>query len=50
MQLNYILGKYAGGYKFIKSQKMNHFMYIDNFKIFTKNEKNGDPNINNKNI
>ena len=32
--------KWKGGYKFIKSQeKINYLMYMDNIKIFTKNEK-----------
>ncbi len=29
-----------GGYKFTKSQeKINHFMYMDDHKLFAKNEK-----------
>ena len=40
MPLNYILRKCTRGYKLHKSQeKINHLMYIDNIKLFAKNEK-----------
>ena len=40
MSLTYILRKCTRGYKFTKSQeKINRLMYIDDFKIFVKNEK-----------
>ena len=40
MLLNYILRKYAAGYKLSKSQeKINHLMYMDGIKLFAKNEK-----------
>ena len=40
MPLNYILRKCTGGYKFTNSQeKINHLMYMDDIKIFAKNEK-----------
>ena len=36
--------KYAGGYKLSKSQEnINHLMYIDDIKLFAKNEKNWKP-------
>ena len=39
-QLNYILRKCKGGNRFTKSQeKMNHFLYMDDIKIFAQNEK-----------
>ena len=35
-----IIRKWAGGYKLAKSQeKINHPMYMDDIKLFTKNEK-----------
>ena len=35
--LNYIIRKCTRGYKFTKSQeKINHVMYTDNIKLFTK--------------
>ena len=40
MPLNQILRKCTAGYKLSKSQeKMNHLMYIDDIKLFAKNEK-----------
>ena len=40
MPLNHILKKCTGGYKFTNSQeKINHLMYMDDIKIFAKNEK-----------
>ena len=39
MPLNHIHRKYTRGYKFTKSQKkINHHMYMDNIKLFAKNE------------
>ena len=38
--LNHILRKCTGGYKLTKSQeKINHSMYMDDIKLFAKNEK-----------
>ena len=38
--LNYILRKCTGGYKLYKLlEKINYLMYMDNIKLFTKNEK-----------
>ena len=40
MPLNYIIRKCSEGYKFIKSQeKINNLMYMNDIKIFAKNEK-----------
>ena len=40
MPLNHILRKYAAGYKLSRSQeKINHLMYMDDIKLFVKNEK-----------
>ena len=40
MSLNHILRKCTGGYKIHKLQeKFNHFMYMDDIKLFAKNEK-----------
>ena len=40
MPLNYILRKCTGDYKFRKSQeKINHFIYVDDIKVFVKNER-----------
>ena len=40
MPFNFIFRKYTGGYKFTKSQeKINHPMYMDDIKVFVKNEK-----------
>ena len=40
MPLNYILRKSTGGYKFTTLQeKINHLMYMDDIKLFAKNEK-----------
>ena len=37
---NHIQTKGTGGYKFTKSQeKINHLMYMDDIKLFAKNEK-----------
>ena len=40
MPLNHILRKCTAGYKLRRSQeKVNHLMYIDDIKLFTKKEK-----------
>ena len=40
MPHNHILRKCSVGYKFSKSQeKINHLMYLDDIKLFAKNEK-----------
>ena len=40
MPLNHILRKCIAGYKFSKSQeKINHLMYMNDTKLFAKNEK-----------
>ena len=40
MPLNHILRKGTAGYKLSRSQeKINHLMYIENIKLFAKNEK-----------
>ena len=40
MPLNHILRKCTAGYKLSRSQeKINHLMYMDNIKLFAKNEK-----------
>ena len=40
MPLNHILSKCIAGYKLSRSQeKINHLMYIDDIKLFAKNEK-----------
>ena len=40
MPLNHILRKCTARYKLSKSQeKINHLMYMDNIKLFAKNEK-----------
>ena len=40
MPLNYILRKCTAEYKLSKSQKkINYLMYMDDIKLFTKNEK-----------
>ena len=40
MPFNRILRKCTVGYKFTKSQeKINHLMYMDDIKLFVKNEK-----------
>ena len=40
MPLNHILRKCTAGYKLSRSQeKVNHLMYMDDFKLFAKNEK-----------
>ena len=40
MPLNHILRKWAAGYKLSRSQeKINHLMYMDDIKLFAKNEK-----------
>ena len=39
MPLNYILKKCKGGCKLtISSEEINHFMYIDDIKLFARNE------------
>ena len=41
MPLNHILRKYTAGYKFSRSQAMiNHFIYMDDIKLFAKMKKN----------
>ena len=40
MPLNHILRKCTAGYKLSRSQeKINHLMYMDDIKLFAKNEK-----------
>ena len=40
MLINHILRKGTAGYKLSRSQeKINHLMYIDDIKLFAKNEK-----------
>ena len=40
MSLNYVRKKCTGGYKLSKSQeKINFLMYMDDIKLFAKNEK-----------
>ena len=40
MSFNYILRKCYRSYKFTKfPEKVNYFMYIDDIKLFAKNEK-----------
>ena len=40
MPLNHIFRKCTAGYKHSKSQeKINHLMYMDDIKLFTKNQK-----------
>ena len=40
MSLNNILRKCSAGYKFSRSkEKINHLMYMDDIKVFAKNEK-----------
>ena len=40
MPLNHILRKFTAGYKLSRSQeKVNHLMYMDDIKLFAKNEK-----------
>ena len=40
MPLDHILKKCAAGYKLSRSQKkINHLMYMDDIKLFAKNEK-----------
>ena len=50
--LNHVLRKYTVGYKLSKSrEKINHFMYMDDIKLFAEKWKRiGNPDINNKNI
>ena len=39
MSLNHIIRKCTAGYKLRRSQgKINHLMYMDDFKLFAKNE------------
>ena len=50
MPLNNVLRKCTGGYKFEKSQeKIDHFMYVDDMKVFKK-WKGEDPGTHNENI
>ena len=37
-------------YKFTKSQKINHLMYMNDMKLFTKNAKELETDKSNKNI
>ena len=40
MAFNHIVRKCTAGYKLSKSQeKINHLMYMDDIKLFAKNEK-----------
>ena len=39
MPLNHILRKCAAGYKLTRSQEINHLIYMDDIKLFAKNEK-----------
>ena len=39
MPLNHILRKCAARYKLGRSQEINHLMYMDDIKLFAKNEK-----------
>ena len=40
MPRNHVLGKCTAGYKLRRSQeKINHLMYLDDIKVFAKNEK-----------
>ena len=40
MPLNHVLRKCTAGYKLSKSQeKINHLMYMDDIRLFAKNEK-----------
>ena len=39
MPLSHILRKSTAGYKLSKSQKINLLMYMDEIKLFAKNEK-----------
>ena len=52
MPLNHILRKCTARYNLSKSQeKINHLMYIDDIKLFVKNEiRMGNPNTDCKNI
>ena len=44
--VNYILRKCTGRHKFLKSQeKINHLIYIDNIKLFAKNEEGFETDI-----
>ena len=45
MPLNHILRKCTAGYKLSRSQeKNNHLMYMEDIKLFAKNEKTGNSN------
>ena len=52
MPLNQKLKKCTEGNKLTKAQeRINHIMYMDDIKLFAKNEKKiGDPNTNYRNI
>ena len=52
MQLNHILRKCTAGFKLSRSQGMvNHLMYMNDIKLFAKNEKrNGNSNTRCQNI
>ena len=39
MPFNHILRKCTAGYKLTSQEKMNHLMYMDDIKLFIKNEK-----------
>ena len=46
MPLNHILRKCAAGYKLSRSQeKVNHLLYMDDIKLFAKNEKDLETQI-----
>ena len=43
MPLNHILRKCTAGYKLSRSQEeINHLMYVDDIKLFVKNEQEGE--------
>ena len=45
MVLNHILRKCTAGYKLTRSQeKINNVMYMDDMKLFAKNEKEPETN------
>ena len=52
MPLNRIFRKFTNGYKLSKSQEnITHLMYMDDIKMFAKNEKRiGNSNIGSENI
>ena len=51
MPLTHVFRKCIAGYKLRKSQeKTNHFMYIDDIKLYQKRKRIGNPNTNCENI